>query len=130
MPLLLNLRVDIIRETSNDDVYGGAVVTGTVIYQDELSRVDYYMPSVALLKSVGIETEKAYTFFFHVHWQHTLNIRENDVVQIKSPIYHPDYNNRFRIRGISREANHPGSPYGVIECTCTRIERSRGNDTN
>jgi len=130
MPFLLNIKVDLIRESGSDDSYGGfSNVTGTVIHQDELSRIDSYMSNISLIKAMGLETEKVHTFFFHTHWQHVLDIREQDVVQIKWPIYHPDYLKRFRIRGVSREANHPGSPYGVVECTCIRIDRSRSNDS-
>lgn len=128
MPFHFNIRVSIERENHTDDVYGGAVATGTVLYLDEVSRIDYYLPRQALILVPGLETSKAATFFFHVNQQHPLAIQENDVVTITFPPHHPDYNKRFRMRGISREAAHPSDARGILETYCERIEKSRGPD--
>lgn len=121
-----NIRVSLSRETFVDDSYGGAVATGTVYLREENSRIDYYLPREALTRVPGLETDKAYTFFFHVNTQHPVPLRENDIVQITFPPDHPNINDRFRVRGISREASHPRDPRGVIEAYCERIETTRG----
>lgn len=128
--LHFNIRVAILKEELGDDGYGGVTVTGTtVLYPSEPSRLDSYMPSVSLTKQLGIETEQIYTYFLHVNRQHPIVIRENQVIEIIFPLEHPEYGNRFRIRGISPEAAHPGDSRGIIECTCTRIKYSRTADS-
>ena len=128
MPLHFNIRVSIERETFTDDVYGGAVSTGTILYANEPSRIDYYMPRQALISVPGLETSKAVTFFFHVNQQHPLAIQENDTVIITFPPHHPEFNKRFRLRGFSREATHPSDARGILEAYCERVEKSRGVD--
>ena len=126
MPFHFNLRVNIERETFSDDSYGGAVSTGTVIYRNEPTRLDYFMPRQNLIGPYGLETSKTYSFFFHYNQQHPITIQENDAIIPVFPLHHPQYLERFRVIGVSFEATHPSDPRGIVEVTCQRIEKSRG----
>ncbi len=129
MPFHFNLRVDIYRETHTDDVYGGAVIlTGSLLYANEPSRMDYVIPRQWLTRNQGLETQKTYSFFFHTNQQHPVWLNEDDYVEIVFPPQHPQYKKRFRIVGVSFESNHPSDARGVIEVTAQRVEETRGND--
>lgn len=128
MKLHFNLQVDIYRETHTDDEYGGAVATGTMIYQGEYCRMDYYMPRQATALGQGMETNKSYTFMFRSSQQKTVWLQENDYLQIVFPPHHPQYQKQFRVIGVSFEGTHPSDTRGIVEVTCQRIEKSRGVD--
>jgi len=131
MSYRLNKRCRIERENYYDDDSAGYVVTGTntIIVQDAPTRLDFYMPRVALTKVQGLETEKTYTAFLHYSWQTPYDIREQDVFILTFPPHDPLYNKRFRIIGVSLESAHPTDPRGVLELTLTRIVESRSSDS-
>lgn len=125
MPPGLVERFQIIRSSWTDDIYGGAVETGTVIYNDIHGRLDYYTPR-AQVREIGIETDKTYALIIRP----PIDIRSEDVVVLTFPPHHPDYNNRFRVRGVQRQSMHPSDSRGFLDITLQRIETSRTNHTN
>lgn len=126
MPYLMNARCRIERLVGTDDEYGGYSPTGTIVVSDmEFCRLDMYMPNQALIRQLGLESEKTYTIILHYNRQNPTDVRENDIIILTFPSHHPMYDFRFRVRGVSYEATHPSDPRGIIECTVTRWERGR-----
>jgi len=137
MSYLANLHFKIIRELIGVDDYGGAYVTGVVVIsEDQMGRLDEYIPIQARTKIQGLEIERSYSLILHYNRQNNLRapdgsfIRENDIVILTFPPHHELYNKRFRIRGVSLESAHPSDPRGVCECTITRIDETRDGNTN
>lgn len=128
MTLLYNVRCDIFRNIITEDIYGSAALTGTItIASFEPCRFDYYIPKVNIIGDMGIETEKSYSLFFRSTRQHPIPIREQDSIKIVFPNTHPEYNVRFRVRGVQDESLHPQDYNRITECTLVRWKESRGN---
>lgn len=128
MSLLYNVRCSIFRDLLSVDQYGGAIVTGTLtIATNEPCRLDYVIPKINVVAPQGLETAVLYSLYIRSTRQHPINIRENDYVQITFPNFHPEYNNRLRVRGVQRETLHPQDPNSILECDLIRIRESRDN---
>lgn len=116
----LNLKIDIIRmNQAGDDDVGGAVYSGTVYYNDLAARISARRPSQAALES-GLEVDR---IFDMVIIGKGLTINERDEVEVKWPLEHPYYGERFRITGFQLDGRR--QPYGHRQFTLSRIERSR-----
>lgn len=116
----LNIKVDVWRMTVNqDDVVGGAEVTGTVAYQDIAARLTLRRPSQMLLEQ-GLETEKIGDLLLQGH---DLTVYERDEIQIAWPLTHEFYGDRFRILGVQPSSRR--ARYGPKQYTVSRIVRSR-----
>jgi len=122
---LFNIRANIWRKSYTDDGIGGAVETGTIVYNNEWTRMDSYMPRQIEIGKEGKETDRNFTFFFRYNRQQNLDIRENDVIEIIFPEHHIYYGQTFRVRGVGYEAFHPNSN-GLLEISSHRIKNSRG----
>ncbi len=93
----LNCRVDIWRVNfGDDDAVGGAMVTGTVQYQNILARVQPSPPEQLLLQQ-GLETERT---FRATIVPGTLIVYERDEIEVVQPIDHAYYGDRFRVIGV------------------------------
>lgn len=93
----LNCRIDIWRVGyGDDDAVGGAMVTGTVQYQNILARVQPSPPEQLLLQQ-GLETERT---FRATIVPGTLTIYERDEIEVVQPTDHAYYGDRFRVIGI------------------------------
>lgn len=91
----LNLLFDVWRETTpTDDATGGAVFTGTVVYEAVPGSLHGDNPEQLLLQQ-GLETPRMFT----VNLSRRLTIWERDYVQIISPENHPYYQDMFRVVG-------------------------------
>lgn len=120
-----NIKCDIIRNNySTDDGVGGAVVTGTILWANEPSRMDAPISRDINTLKQGIETTRGFTFFFHTNRQHVITINEEDVIRISFPTHHPYYNQTFVVRGVTLESFHP-SANGLVEVYTNRIVQSR-----
>jgi hypothetical protein len=128
MAYLFNKRVKIERLVGVDDDNGGFSPTGTfVVSEVQSARLDQYMPSQWQIRNYGLETEVTFTLILHYGRQNPIHIIENDIVTLIFPPHDPEYNHRFRVRGVSNEATHPSDPRGIIECTLTRIRETRSS---
>lgn len=94
----LNLRFAIERiNYSDDDVVGGAVTTGTVVYNNIPGRLQGTQPDQILL-SQGLETDRMFTVVLQPG---TLDVRERDYVRVVFPANHPYYNVNLRVLGVT-----------------------------
>lgn len=124
--IIYNVRCDIYRDLIASDVYGGALVTGTLtIASFEPCRLDYIMPKINVVAPQGLETNVTYSLFLRSTRQHRVNIRENDYVKIVFPNTHIEYGHRLRVTGVQSESLHPQDPNSILECTLMRIRESR-----
>lgn len=116
----LNLAVTLWRiNYQDDDVVGGAIVTGTNVYIDLPARITARRPSQASLEA-GLEVNR---IFDAVIVGKGLTINERDEIEVTWPIEHPYYGERFRITGIQLDGRR--RRYGHTTMTLQRKERSR-----
>lgn len=117
----LNVRGNIWRiDTTTDDVVGGAVTTGTLVYTNVWLRFEAQEPEQLLLQQ-GLETPK----IFNVTCvPATLDIRERDEVEISKPTDHLFYGYRFRVIGVRYSSHVPRDPRNYLMLTLRRSERA------
>jgi hypothetical protein len=118
----LNLTAKIWRYiyTYGDDDIGGAVPSGTVLYQDVQARIAARKPTMALIEQ-GLETIKIFTAVLSPG---TLAVKENDEIEVTRPTNHPDYGNKFRIIGVQPTSTHPDDARGFLMVTLQRSEEA------
>ena len=115
-----NIKVRIFRiDYSDDDIVGGAVVTGTSI-GDYPARLQAN-PEEQLILQQGLETER--TFKINIVPGY-LDIRERDELEVIAPTDHVYYGKRFRIRGVSYSTMNKRDPRNYLMLTLTRDVRS------
>ena len=116
----LNIKVNIWRMSDDtDDVVGGAMITGTVAYQDIQARLTLRRPSQVFLEQ-GLEVDKIGDVLVQGH---NLTIYERDEIQVVWPLTHAFYGDRFRVQGVQPSGRR--SRYGPLQLTVSRIVRSR-----
>lgn len=120
----LNLATQIWRFSfTNDDDVGGAVPSGTMVYENiqgrRVEEPDYKMQSLFQ----GLESERLHFFMLYPA---TIVILENDELYIQNPPNHWDYHQWFRVMQIKRVGFHPDDPRGYILVACKRSVESHG----
>lgn len=122
MPAGMNVRARIWRfSTPTDDVVGGAVPTGTVVYDPVFCRILDKKPTQALLEQ-GLETPSLYDAVLEPS---DIELKENDQLEVMSPPISIYYQHRFVIIGV-----HPTSFIGrhhFIALTLRRFEQAHGD---
>ena len=119
-----NLLAKFIRKTyPTDDIVGGAVPSGTVVYENVQGRIQSATPIPAFAMQ-GVETNKIYigTFF-----PGTLIIEEYDECEVTSPLNSPHYGKRYRIDTVQTSSMHPGDPRSQLILTMVRAVK-HGNE--
>ena len=117
----LNFRVNIWRVNySTDDEIGGAVVTGTYVYNNVQARMQGNKPEQVLLQQ-GLETDRTFNV---VLIPGTLDIRERDEIEVCQPIEHVYYGQRFRIRSILYSDLNPRDRRNYLMLSVSRSIRS------
>lgn len=115
-----NIQIQIFRiNYSDDDVVGGANITGTFIgkYPARLQAT----PQEQLLLQQGLETERTFKVNLVPGY---LDIRERDELEICAPTDHVYYGQRFRIRGVSYSSMNKRDPRNYMQLTLTRDVRA------
>jgi len=113
----LNVRFNIwSMDTTDDDIVGGAQITGSCIYQDVYGRFQAN-PDQQLLLQQGLETVRTYSANIVPG---TLSMKERDEVEISAPTDHPYYQDRFRIMSMRWSDHNPRDPRNYIMLTLTR----------
>ena len=102
-----------------DDGGGGAVPSGTIIYQGIEGRVQDAVPDPAFAMQ-GVEIKKTFMGEFRPG---TLDIREYDQCEITSPPNHPYYGLMLRIDSVQKPNFHPADPRGHLLLIMTRATR-------
>ena len=82
------------RITHNDDSVGGAVPTGTVVYQNVFARIYQEKPTMALLEQ-GLETPAMFSAILEKN--ESMLLQNNDQYEVTAPNISPYLNQRFVI---------------------------------
>ena len=113
----LNIHVRFWRMTTLvDDEIGGALPTGTVIYDDVMARIEPMRPDYLLIQQ-GIETNNLYTC---VCRPASLAIKEYDEAEVVFPLNHNLINKRLLVRNIQDTSLHPSDSRGYLVLTLER----------
>jgi hypothetical protein len=117
----LNIRSNIWRVTQGtDDLVGGAVITGTVVYENVLTRLEA-QPEQQLLLQQGLETVRTFTA---VVVPGTMVIKERDELEVIAPFDHPYYGDRFRIVSMRYSTHNPRDPRNYVMLSLIRSVRA------
>ena len=106
-----------------DDVQGGAVPSGTVLYENLEIRLKAEKPTVVLLEQ-GVDVQPVFSALL---FPGNINIEHNDQIQITAPAYGWYANKKFRVIGIQRASANPWVDENQIRVTLKRWE-SHSND--
>lgn len=119
----LPVLVDIFRiSQSADDVVGGALITGSLVYQDVHARVEDFMPEQETMLMQGLETQKQYLVLLRPM---SLIIYERDEIAVVRPPQHRLLNQRLRVRAVQYDSVHPRDSRGHIELTVEQVRESQ-----
>lgn len=117
----LNQRVKIWRMVNySDDEVGGAQVTGTVVYENVLARIDSKHPEQQLLQQ-GYETIKTFTAILVPG---TLDIRERDELEVTQPVDDVEFGWRYRIIGVQYSTHNRRDPRNYLMLNMVRSTRA------
>lgn len=105
-----------------DDVVGGSVPSGTVVFQNINIRVSSEKPVMALLQQ-GVETEEMFSAFIHPG---NIDVKHNDQLEFTAPNNDWFFGKKFRIVAVQRSSN-VSQDRNLIRLSLTRIEESRAN---
>lgn len=115
-----NLKVKFWRYTYPvDDPVGGALPSGTVIYENISGRIQAASP-VAAFVAEGLQTDKIMIGTFEPS---SLDLREYDQCEVTSPHGHPYMGLQFRIHTVQYPNNHPQDRRNYLIVTMTRATR-------
>jgi len=117
----LNARITVWRiHNATDDPIGGAVLTGTPVYQNVRARLENDQPTQALLEQ-GFETPRLVTVII----PGSFIVLERDEVEVTSPVTHAYFGKRLRVLGVQMDSLHPRDPRNHTELKVRRVETSR-----
>jgi hypothetical protein len=117
----LNCKVRLWRmDNIDDDTVGGAVVSGTVAYNDIRARIEAN-PEEQLLLQQGFETPRTFNALIVPG---TLDVRERDELEVTAPANHIYYASRFRIMGIQYSSMDVSNPNNYARLSMVRSVRS------
>ena len=124
-----NLKGRIWRLTAspNDDSVGGAVPTGTTLYEPIFGRFSAEKPTLALLEQ-GLETPTIFnaTLSYPRLTTGTFDIEHNDQYEVTYPPSSPFYNKKYVIIGIRNTSFNDGRHY--VQCTLRRLVTANSNN--
>ena len=106
-----------------DDVVGGSVPSGTVVYENINIRIASEKPVMALVQQ-GLETEETFSASFHPG---NANVDHNDQIEITAPKNDWYFGKKFRIVSVQRSSN-VSQDRNTIRVTLRRFDQSRTND--
>ena len=117
----LNSRCMIWRITQDaDDIVGGAVITGTVVYENVLTRFESE-PEDQIFAAQGLETLRTYKATIVPG---TLHIKERDELEITYPFDHPYHGDRFRVTSMQYSTHNPRDPRNYVLLGLVRSVRA------
>lgn len=105
-----------------DDDQGGAVPSGTIIYQNVQARIFTEKPTLALLEQ-GLETPE---MFAAMLTPGTMILQHNDQYQETSPNISPYLNDKFVIISIQRPSQMDNRKY--LRVVMRRFETAHSNN--
>ena len=107
-----------------DDVVGGAVPSGTVLYERLDCRIEANMPTQALLEQ-GVDVTPTWQILIHPG---NIDASHNDQIRFTAPQNDWFYNKKFRVVGITRSSNSSGNDRNLIKFVVKRWGESHSND--
>jgi len=107
-------------EVDADDAVGGALITGTVVY-DYLPIRLQAVPEEQLLMQQGLQTIRTFTAILQPG---TLDIRERDELEIIDPYDDIYYGVRFRITSVTYSSHNQRDPRNFIRLGMIRNIRA------
>lgn len=117
----LYITCSIIRFNYTDDIVGGALPSGTVIYSNVSARIQAEQPTQALLEQ-GLETP---TIFNAIVSPISMPIKHNDQLKVTAPAVSPFYNEIFRVIGVQQSTMADPRAFTIL--TLRRIENTFPN---
>jgi len=118
----LNCRIDIYRiNYGNDDVVGGAMITGTLQFSDVQARVQADPLEPLLVQQQGMQALRTFTANIIPG---TLDIRERDELEVSQPTDHVYYGDRFRIIEVRHSDHNKRDPRNYMMLQMTRSVRA------
>lgn len=111
-------------EASNDDDIGGAVPSGTVLYDNVATRLQSLKPTQALLEQ-GIEMAGLFTAMVTPG---NMVIKHNNQIEIVLPVNSKFYMKKFRVLTLQEVSTHPSQSRNFIILNVKRVEKSIQND--
>lgn len=125
----MNLRGNIWRmNTPQDDDQGGAVPSGTVVYQDIYARISPLQPTLALLEQ-GLETPTIYNGLFQYpsfNITGTFEVLHNDQYEITWPLINVNYGKKFVVISVQYQSYDDQRKYVVTRLR--RLVTANSND--
>ena len=117
----LNCRIDIYYiDFDDDDIVGGAMVTGSLQYQN-VSALLQANPENQVLSQQGLETVRTYTV---TAIPGHLIVRERDEFEVSAPADHVYYGERFRITSVTYTSHNRRDPRNYLILGCNRSVRA------
>lgn len=110
-------------ESGNDDDIGGSVPSGTVAYDGVSMRIKSDRAERVLLQQ-GIEAAPTFSAMVVPA---TMNILNNDQLEITLPVTSKLYGKKFRIVGVEEVSPHPSVPGNFILLSLIRWDKSINN---
>jgi hypothetical protein len=113
--------------TPTDDSVGGAVPTGTVLYEPVFSRIRSEKPTLALLEQ-GLETPEIFTAllaYSAFSITGSFNVQHNDQYEVTEPAISQHYGKRFVIIGIRPTSYADNRQF--LQVTLRRYETANSN---
>lgn len=108
----------------SDDVVGGSVPSGTVVYEGLYIRAAAEKPVMALMQQ-GLETVDTFSAYI---FPGNIVIEHNDQIQFTAPVQDWYYGKKFRVVSIQRSSNGPFQDRNTTRIVMRRWEESRSND--
>jgi hypothetical protein len=108
----------------SDDSSGGAVPSGTVLYQRLDARIEQNMPTIQLLEQ-GLQVPETFQVLVHPG---NIDAKHNDQILVTAPQNDWFYNKKFRIIGLTRSSSHFGNDRALIKFIVRRWDESHQND--
>ena len=117
----LNTRIQIWRmKEMTDDYVGGASISGTVVHQNLMCRMQEQEEEQMFLQQ-GLETTKIFRFVVKPGGR---DIRERDEAEITEPFDHVFYGDRFRIVSVRHADHNPRDPRNYTILLANRSVRA------
>ena len=125
----MNLRGNIWRLYAvQDDDQGGAVPTGTIVYQNIFSRISPLQPTLALLEQ-GLETPEIFGGLFQYpafNITGSFEVLHNDQYEVTWPPISSYYGKKFIIIGVQHQSYDDARKYLAVHLR--RLETANTNN--
>lgn len=104
----------------DDDVVGGAMITGSVVHPYVHARIESN-PEEQVLLQQGLQTLRTFNALIVPG---SLDVRERDELEVTAPAHHPYYGERFRIVGVQYSSMDRYNPNNYMRLSMVRDVRS------